>query len=89
MVVGDVKTVDNLDKGGREMLHATLGGKESSVEADVFANALKRFVIKPGDWHASLTMLQAINNSHWDGYIKHFKMALQWKRCNKETSKAY
>ncbi len=34
-------------------------------------------------------MLQAINNSHWYGYIEHFKTALPWKRCNKEARKLY
>ena len=61
-IVGDVKTVDNMDKIIRDIADRTLTAEETFDLAEVFEKALKRLIIIPGDWHAGLTMVQSIFN---------------------------
>ena len=54
-IVGDVKTVDNIDKIIRDLADRTLTAEETFELSGVLEKALKRLIIVPGDWHAELT----------------------------------
>ena len=88
-LIGDVKTVDNVDKIAEDLSNRPLSLKESSQQAEVFAKALKNVMTIPGDWHAGLTMLQSIMNVFWDGFIEPFVKALKWKKVYKDCRNCY
>ena len=48
-LIGDVKTVDNVDKIAEDLSNRPLSLKESSQQAEVFAKALKNVMTIPGD----------------------------------------
>ena len=50
---------------------------------------MNKMHIRPGDWHASMTMLQSVSNVFWDGFLEHFKFALKWQRCGKDVRNTY
>jgi hypothetical protein len=73
-MVGDAKTADLLEKCLHNLTHNPVvsADKDKLEELDTFVNALERLHVKPGDWHAGLTMLQSIMNTFWDGFLKPF-----------------
>ena len=62
--VGDEKTASLFEK----CIHNLENNPAVSTDADKFAevdmlvNTTKKMIVKPGDWHAGLTMLQSILN---------------------------
>lgn len=46
---------------------------------------MNRMAIRPGDWHASMCMLQSVPNMFWHGFLKHFKFVLKFQRCGKDV----
>ena len=88
-IVGDVKTVDNMDKIFRDLADRTLTAEETFDLAEVFEKALKRLIIIPGDWHAGLTMVQSIFNIFWDSFLEPIKTTLGWQRVNKDARGCY
>ena len=53
-IVGDAKTVDNIDKIIHDIADCTLTAEEIFELSKIFEKALKRLIIIPGDWHARL-----------------------------------
>ena len=80
--VGGAKTADLIEKCEFNLTHnpAVAADKAKLEELDIFVNALQRLHIKPGDWHAGLTMLQSIMNTFWDGFLQLLIKKLGWNR---------
>ena len=70
-LVGDVKNTDLLEKYIFNLKYRPRfpSMKEKFDQADTFIKTLKRIKIHPGDWHAGLTMLQAIMKIFWDTFL--------------------
>jgi hypothetical protein len=49
------------------------------AKSDSFINTMKKTIVKPGNWHAGLTMLQSIMNTFWDGFLEPLVSKLGWK----------
>ena len=88
-LIGDVKTVDNVDKIAEDLSSRPLSMKESSQQAEVFAKALQNIMTVPHDWHAGVTMLQSIMDVFWDGFLEPFVKALKWKKVYKDCRNCY
>ncbi len=54
-----------------------------------FLKALTVVMDVPGDWHAGLSMAQAIFNYCYVGFLDEFQELLGWKRINSEVKKCY
>ena len=63
--VGDAKTADLFEKciHNLENNPTIASDQDKFAELDTFVNTMKKMIVKPGDWHAGLTMLQAIMNT--------------------------
>ena len=89
-VVGDVKTADNIEKFIRDLLGRRLVSDSwVSQLATIFENAMTRIVIKAGDWHAGLCMVQSIFNVHWDAFLQPIYFILQWKKIFNNARDCY
>lgn len=87
--IGDVKTVDSLDKAIRDQERLPPSSKVTLVTSDVFCNVMNRLHICTGDWHASMCMLQSVPNVFRNGFLKHFKYALKWQHCGDDVMNTY
>ena len=58
-------------------------------ELDTLVNTMKRLHVKPGDWHAGLTMLQSTMNTFWDGFLQPLVKRLGWKRVRQDCRDCY
>eukprot|EP00956_Cyclotella_meneghiniana_P027041 scaffold59842_cov59-Cyclotella_meneghiniana.AAC.2 len=92
ILAGDVKTVDNLNLI-QETIRSSMKGRgftELSHQLSVFDQALSRVMDLPGDWHASLSMLQAIISLFYDALLYPILHGmLGWNRFKRETNKCY
>eukprot|EP00956_Cyclotella_meneghiniana_P024622 scaffold49684_cov59-Cyclotella_meneghiniana.AAC.1 len=92
ILAGDVKTVDNLNLI-QETIRSSMDGRgftELNHQLQVFDKVLSRVMDIPGDWHAGLSMLQAIITLFYDSLLYPvIHDMLGWKRFNRETNKCY
>ena len=89
--VGDEKTASLFEK----CIHNLENNPAVSTDADKFAeldmlvNTMKKMIVKPGDWHAGLTMLQSIMTTFWDSFLEPLVRKLGWKRVRQDCRDCY
>ena len=91
-MVRDAKTTDLLEKCLHNLTHnpvVSVDKKELEELDTFFVNALKRLHVKQGDWHAGLTVLQAIMNTFWDVFIQALVNKLRWNRIHQDCRDCY
>ena len=63
--------------------------KQMFDQTDGFIKAMDQLRVRPGDWHAGLTMLQSINNIFWDGLLQPIAKKLGWNRVTQDCRDCY
>lgn len=61
----------------------------SSIQSEVFLEALSVIMQMLGDWHTELNMAQSVYNYCYVGLLDQFQELLDWKRISKDVSKNY
>ena len=80
--VGDAKTADLFEKCLYNLQNNPnfSEDREKFEELDTFVNTMKRLYVRPGDWHAGLTMFQSVMSTFWDAFLQPLVLRPGWKR---------
>ena len=77
---GDAKTIENENKWICDLQGRRLSYDEINVQGGKFLEATKCVMALPGDWHASMPMLQSIFTLYYYyGFLEPIQQLLGWK----------
>jgi hypothetical protein len=73
----------------KKLSNSCLSFEESSIQAQIFLEALNNVMFMPGDWHAGMNMLQSLHKLFWTNLLKPLRDILGWKRIAKDVRSCY